>query len=157
ALELESEYLGWWVNGLSGIEDAVGSAEQARGMVEELRRAHPESRLVPLVPALEPGVIGRFGGEHRRTDLAAPVSADWMWHDPFGDCSYAVDDGLLIRAANGRDYGHLNLSAPRLLQPAPSGDFAVQTVCVPLSGAQPAIGGLLLWQDGENYLVLERG
>jgi hypothetical protein len=37
------------------------------------------------------------------------------------------------------------------------GDFAVQTVCGPASDEQPAIGGLLLWQDQEHYLVLERG
>jgi hypothetical protein len=81
----------------------------------------------------------------------------WTWHDPFGDCSFAVQMGLRIAAANGRDLWHANLSAPRLLRPAPAGDFAVQAVCGPASDEKPAIGGLLLWQDKEHYLVLEWG
>ena len=91
--------------------------------------------------------------------MVSPLSAAWCWYDPQGDCSFTAQDGLLIGAANMRDLWHVNLSAPRLLQPAPSGDFAVQTVCGPIhAGAdQPAIGGLILWQDPQHYLVLERG
>jgi hypothetical protein len=63
----------------------------------------------------------------------------------------------VLRAVNGRDLWRVNLSAPRLLQPVPSGDFAVQTLCGLASEDQPAIGGLLVWQDQEHYLVLERG
>ena len=37
------------------------------------------------------------------------------------------------------------------------GDFAVQTVCVPVSGEKPAIGGILLWKDRKNWLRLDRG
>jgi hypothetical protein len=53
----------------------------------------------------------------------------------------------------------VNLTAPRLLRLAPSGDFAAQTVCGPLHAdvEQPAIGGLILWQDPLHYLALERG
>ena len=36
-------------------------------------------------------------------------------------------------------------------------DVAVQTVCVPVSEEKPAIGGMLLWKDRENYLRLDRG
>jgi hypothetical protein len=64
---------------------------------------------------------------------------------------------LQIRAANGRDLWYVNLSAPRLLRAVPGGDFAVHTACGAVSNEQPAIGGLLLWQDKQNYLVLERG
>jgi hypothetical protein len=83
-----------------------------------------------------------------------------------------VQNGLEIHAANGRDLWNVNLSAPRLLRSV-SGDFAVQTVCVPVSVAptscrqtsrqdacateKPAIGGLLLWKDKENFLRLDRG
>jgi hypothetical protein len=65
----------------------------------------------------------------------------------------------MIGAANMRDLWQVNLTAPRLLRPAPIGDFAVQTVCNPAHGGvdQPAIGGLILWQDPLHYLVLERG
>ena len=85
-------------------------------------------------------------------------SEDWAWHDPFDDCSYATDHGLEVRAANGRDLWYINLGAPRLLRPTPTAsDFAVQTVCGPVSQERPAIGGLLLWQDKENYLRLDIG
>src|SRR5262249_3005695 len=70
--------------------------------------------------------------------------------------SYTLHQGLQIHAANGRGLWHINLSAPRLLQPA-AGDFAIQTVCRSVSAEQPAIGGLLLWKDKENYLALECG
>ena len=36
-------------------------------------------------------------------------------------------------------------------------DVAAQTVCVPAAKEKPAIGGLLLWKDRENYLRLDRG
>jgi hypothetical protein len=61
----------------------------------------------------------------------------------------------VIRAANGRTLWELNLSAPRVLRPA-SGDVTIQTVCQPVDDT-PAIGGLLLWQDEENYLSVNVG
>ncbi len=33
----------------------------------------------------------------------------------------------------------------------------MQTVCIPVSEEKPAIGGLLIWKDRENYLRLDRG
>jgi regulation of enolase protein 1 (concanavalin A-like superfamily) len=81
---------------------------------------------------------------------------DWVWQDPFGDCSFRVQNGLEIHAANGRDLWHLNLSAPRLLRPA-AGAFAIQTACAPLTPDQPAMGGMLLWKDKQNFLRLDRG
>ena len=36
-------------------------------------------------------------------------------------------------------------------------DIVVQTACAPALDDRPAIGGLLLWQDRENYLRLDRG
>jgi hypothetical protein len=68
-----------------------------------------------------------------------------------------VQEGLELRARGYRDLWHVNLSAPRLLQPAPAGDFAVQAVCGPTCAERPAIGGVVLWQDENHYLVLERG
>jgi hypothetical protein len=88
----------------------------------------------------------------------SPQSSGWRWEDPFGDCSYRVQNGLEIRAANGRDLWHINLSAPRWLRTMPDDrDFAVQTICRPVSEDVPVIGGLLLRQDKENYLRLDRG
>jgi hypothetical protein len=73
-----------------------------------------------------------------------------------GDCSYLVQEGLVVHAANGRSLWRTNWSAPRMLQPA-SGDFVLQTICVPVSKDKPAMGGLLLWADRDNYLRLDRG
>ena len=144
-------------NALSGIEAATGSGERVRTLVEQLRQEYPAATLLPLVPCLDPAVVSLLPRQHVHEAFTAPLSPAWTWHDPFGDCSWVVEEGLQLRAANGRDLWHVNLSAPRLLQPAPSGDFAVQTICGPVSAAQPAIGGLLLWQDQAHYLVLERG
>ena len=91
-----------------------------------------------------------------------------MWEDPFGDCSFRVQDGLEIHAANERDLWFANLSAPRVLRLAPrETGWAAQTVCNPVSdpaaggrptnSGRPAIGGLVLWKDGQNYLRLDRG
>jgi hypothetical protein len=146
-----------WPNALSGIEEATGSAERVRHLVERLRHAHPGATALPLVPCLAPAVVGPGLPQHLHEAFTTPLAPDWTWHDPFGDCSFAPHKGLQIAAANGRDLWHVNLSAPRLLRPSPSGDFAVQTTCDPMSDARPAIGGLLLWQDREHYLVLERG
>jgi class 3 adenylate cyclase/tetratricopeptide (TPR) repeat protein/regulation of enolase protein 1 (concanavalin A-like superfamily) len=89
-------------------------------------------------------------------EFLGPPAPEWTWQDPFADCSFAPQGELEIRAANGRDLWMVNLSAPRLLWPA-SGDFAVQTICLPVSNEKPAIGGLLLWKDQANYLRLARG
>ena len=86
----------------------------------------------------------------------AGLAAEWIWHDPFEDCSYEVQNGLAVYAANGRDLWFLNLSAPRVLRKA-SGDLIVQTVCGPVTDAIPPIGGLLFWKDEANYLHLDRG
>src|SRR5262249_48923579 len=80
----------------------------------------------------------------------------WRWDDPFGDCGFTWEGGLVLRAANERDLDVLNRGAPRLLRRI-DGAFAVETVCVPVSPEQPAIGGLLLWEDEANYLRLDRG
>src|SRR5205823_7740117 len=90
-------------------------------------------------------------------NAGARGAGGWAWHDPFADGALRVQDGLEIRAANGRDLRRLNSSAPRLLRPAGEGDFAVQTVCCAESEHTPAIGGILLWGSKENYLRLERG
>jgi hypothetical protein len=142
---------------LSGMEAAGSDPQHLQTAVERLRRAHPTSRLVPHSPYLAPAVVGWGAPPWGDAPLAVPLAASWTWHDPSGECVHEHADGLVIRAANGRDLWGVNLSAPRLLQPVPAGDYAVQAVCTPVSAEQPAIGGLLLWQDAEHYLVLECG
>jgi hypothetical protein len=100
----------------------------------------------------------RFTESFFQDRFAERLSAGWAWHDPLDDCSYALTEGLEIHAANGRDLWHVNLSAPRMLRAlSTEGDFAIQARCSQVSEEQPAIGGLLLWQDCENYLRLDRG
>jgi len=115
---------------------------------------------------LQPATVGAARQSPLQQDLfVASLSPAWSWGDPYGDCSYTTADGLEIRAANGRDLRHVNLSAPRLLRTA-SGDWAIQAVCAPGSGpahdgaavgGRPCIGGLLLWKDRDNFLRLDRG
>lgn len=79
------------------------------------------------------------------------------WVDPFGDCAWTVaENSVVIRAANRRELWVNNLSAPRLLWSV-VGDFAMQVVCQAAEANRPALGGLLLWQDQENYLRLTWG
>ena len=107
---------------------------------------------------LEPAQVGTnydVRAMEQARGLAFP-SLGWTWVDPFGDGSYAVVDGLEIRAANGRDLHTNSLGAPRLLRHV-SGDMVVQAASVPGTEGWPAIGGLLLWKDERNFLRLERG
>jgi hypothetical protein len=89
---------------------------------------------------------------------------DWLWYDEFDNCSYKVQKDLVIYAANACDLWYINQSAPRLLHSLPSQsnigkgqDFVIQTSCIPATDDRPTIGGLLIWQDKENYLRLDRG
>jgi predicted ATPase len=152
-----SPYVRLLPNALSGLEEASGSGERVRALVERLRHESPLAPLLPLVPCPAPATVGLVPPQCVHEAFTASLSPAWTWHDPFGDCTLAVQEGLQIAAANGRDLWHVNLSAPRLLRPAPSGDWAVQALCAPASDEVPAIGGLLLWQDPEHYQVLERG
>jgi tetratricopeptide (TPR) repeat protein len=145
---------------VSGLESAYEDPEAFRAFCHRFQAEHPateEARYARWVQwfleATEP-----FAFAERRIDdrFIAQPSVAWSWLDPFGDCSYSMQQGLEIEAANGRDLSDLNLSAPRLLRPA-AGDFAVQTVCLPASGEKPAMGGLLIWKDERNYLRLDCG
>jgi len=87
---------------------------------------------------------------------AAALDPEWEWRDPSGDCSFLARDGLQIRAANGRDLHHINLTAPCILRSVPA-SAVVQTVCGPVSAEQPAIGGILFWKDRDSFVRLDWG
>ena len=98
-------------------------------------------------------------------DFRADALGDaWEWEDPLGDCGYEIGDGLRMTAPNGRGMSWeslpivrwRNMSAPRLSRPAPDA-FAVQIECPPAQSGRPEIGGLLLWQDRDTYIRLDRG
>ena len=143
---------------LNGLEQAYKSPKGFHTFGHRFREDHPEVGDSPFVQwFLEPTDAGTVHEPPLfHEEFAESLSADWVWEDPFGDCSFAVPNGLEIHAANGRDLWHINLSAPRILRPV-SGDFATQTVCVPVSGEKPAIGGILLWKDRKTWLRLDRG
>ena len=143
---------------LKGLEQAYKSPKGFHTFGHRFREDHPEVGDSPFVQwFLEPTDAGTVHEPPLfHEEFAESLSADWVWEDPFGDRSFAVQNGLEIHAANGRDLWHINLSAPRILRPV-SGDFATQTVCVPVSGEKPAIGGILLWKDRKNWLRLDRG
>jgi hypothetical protein len=144
-------------------EEALVDKAAFYAMCHRLRKEHARANESGLVQwYLEPAVLGACGGELLfRDEFASMLSPDWVWQDPFDDCWFEVQNGLEIHAANGRDLWLINLTAPRVLRPA-SGSLAVQVaVAEPLdadeSGRVPAMGGLVMWRDKENYLRLDRG
>ena len=84
------------------------------------------------------------------------LASGWAWEDPFGDCAFETGDGLVIHAASERSLWLLNLSAPRILRSAPK-NVAIQGRCERISESIPAIGGLLMWKDEDNYLLFSWG
>ena len=141
---------------LSGLETTCDDATAFRAYCRRLRMEYPEAGAAIAHWFLEPAEVLDLARCPVREEFTAPLSPAWVWHDPLGDCTFTLRHGLEIEAANDRDLYHLNLSAPRLLRPA-SGELGVEAICLAASAAKPAIGGLLLWKDRENYLRLERG
>src|SRR5262249_29760595 len=140
---------------LGSLETAWDDPAAFHAFCRQYRKEHPEVIHSPFVQwFLEPNE------PDSRFDDGDLQIANLTWTDPFHDGSYTGETqqavSVQINAANGRDLWYINHSAPRLLRPV-SGDFTAQTVCLPALNDRPAIGGLLLWQGGENYLRLERG
>ena len=148
---------------LSRLEEIYEKPEEFRAFCHRFREEHPGVGDSPFIQwYLEPTEALDFPQNLVHDEFIESLSSDWVWQDLFGDCSFTVNNGLEIHAANGRDLWYINLSAPRILNSV-SGGFATQTSCIPavVSGLNPdttpAIGGILLWKDKENYLRLDRG
>jgi adenylate cyclase len=157
ALVLEKTNVGAFAAALSGLEEAHEDPATFRAFCGRFREEHPEVVDTPFTQwFLEPGEPIGFSQQRVHDEFVAALSSDWVWQDLFDDCSFTVQNGLELHAATGRNLWHLNLSAPRLVRSA-TGDFAIETVCGCVSGENPAIGGLLLWKDRENFLRLDRG
>jgi tetratricopeptide (TPR) repeat protein len=141
---------------LSRLEEALDDPDAFRAACLRIREEHPDAT-VPLTQWLLEKTTPLAGTRQQiRDQFDGFLGPEWSWHDPLQDGSFVVGQGLEIHAANGRDLWHINWSAPRLLRPV-SGEFAIQTICVPATPEKPAIGGLLLWRDRDNYLHLTRG
>jgi tetratricopeptide (TPR) repeat protein len=143
---------------VSGLEQAYQDSKAFRTFCRRFWEEHPAIRESTFIQwFLEPAAVGAFGQTPlTHDDFATDLSPEWVWHDPFDDCSFTVQQGLQIYTSSGRELWHINWSAPRILRLV-SGDLAVQTICAPVTDARPALGGLLLWKDTENYLRLDRG
>lgn len=147
----------WSLNAIGGLEAAFEDANAFRRYCREFRREHPD--LIPttcdqwyLEPtAPTPFLFGPFA-----EDFVGAISPGRRWEDPFNDCSHVVDKGLTIKAPNCRDLWRINRSAPRFLRRV-SGSFAAEAVAVSPTSDKPAIGGILLWSDEENYLRIDMG
>jgi hypothetical protein len=50
----------------------------------------------------QPADVGAIRESPHREECVETLSRDWVWHDPFDDCSFAVQNGLQIHAANRR-------------------------------------------------------
>jgi len=87
-----------------------------------------------------------------------PIHPLWRWMDEFKDCAYkkVKPHGVEISAANWRDFDGLNVSAPRFMREI-AGDFASEICVLPASDDKPMMGGLLVWQDKDNFLRFDIG
>ena len=154
---------------VSGLEATYIQTHAFRAFCRRYRQRYPEVNTSLFTQwFLEPA--------ERRTDFRLPIldfgftegtiqnpkskiqNQEWTWVDPLGDCSFTIQNSLIIHAANGRALWQTNQTAPRLVHPT-SGDVIAQTACEPVLPVeeQPAIGGLVLWKDGDNFLRLDRG
>jgi regulation of enolase protein 1 (concanavalin A-like superfamily) len=142
---------------LAGLDAALDDSVALRSFCQLLREQHSELVVGPLTQwFLEPAVPLSLLRRRERDEFGGTLAAEWVWNDPLQDCSFTMERGVEICAANGRDLWSINWSAPRLVRPV-SGDFAVETICAIATEEKPAIGGLLLWKDRHNYLRLTWG
>jgi hypothetical protein len=146
---------------LSGLETAYDDPARFQAFCHSLPPAK-QQQLAALLPGLwqlEPTSPRALSSPTFHDPFIQTLVPTWRWQDPLADGSFTTQNGLTIRAANGRDLWNLNRSAPRLLRPV-SGDFTIQTMCGPLLNAHnplPSIGGLLIWRDDNHFLRLVWG
>jgi tetratricopeptide (TPR) repeat protein/regulation of enolase protein 1 (concanavalin A-like superfamily) len=163
AIEDEADADGqiWMACALAGLAEAIEDPSRLREVYRSIQTARSPADPLPLAQWwLEPCTPDpHFIGIEAPAFPTTPESASsWHWHDPFGDCRWSVNEGgLTIYASNFfRDLWFNNQSAPRFLCEV-TGDFAIQTVCTAAVPDRPAMGGIVLWHDKQNYLRLAWG
>ncbi len=176
--ETDSDGQAWISSALAGLERLAETPAAFQATCRAIAAARPATDPLPLVQwwlkATEPdvgcwildGSTTSFGllaeaivdEQSKIQHPKSKIAPGWSWHDHYGDGSFTVDgDDLVICAANSyRDLWFNNVSAPHLLHPTPD-DFAVQVLCLPAFADRPTQGGLLLWQDSQNFLRLDWG
>jgi hypothetical protein len=143
---------------LNGLEAVSGDPKRFQAGIAHHREEHPALNDLLSTWSLElsPEPVA---AAPQSADRGSFTSATMAWVDPFGDSRYHLDADLTIQAANARHLWRINQGAPRLIQPLPAEVThpVIQATCEPALDVRPAIGGLLLWKDKENYLWLEVG
>ncbi|MBN1837924.1 MAG: AAA family ATPase [Spirochaetales bacterium] len=143
--------------GFAGLEEALNDPRAFRAYCRRYLRDHPlASGTTTQRLHLAPAKTASFNGPPLAVSLTKRLPEGWTWVDPCGDCSYALGGALELRAANGRELWYRNVSAPRVMLPL-EGDFCAQALCCPAASDRPAMGGVVIWQDPENFLHVERG
>lgn len=154
---------------LKGLEETNDDPAQLHRYCGNFQQARGQVHLLPL-----PEQYGLVPMAQDEEDCGAPIFHDhfieqladgWRWVDPLADCTMQIGDGLLLRAANGRDLWYMNRSAPRLVRrlygQSPTGhparteditvnDFMVQTSCRLLPNGETE-------QNGETEVTTEIG
>ena len=150
----------WIAFALAGLELSLDDPVALRAACDDIATARPAGDPLPLVQWwLEPMGPDFDGEPPEAARWGVPGATDeWSWTDPYGDCSYGMDEGgAIIHASHFyRDLWFNNVSAPRFMRAA-GGDFAVEAACAVAAQDRPAMGGLVLWKDARNFLRLAWG
>jgi len=93
---------------LNGFEQAYKSPKGFHTFSHRFREEHPEVCDSPFVQwFLEPTELGAVHEPALiHEEFVESLSADWVKEDPFGDCSFVVNNGLEIHAANFSNQVH---------------------------------------------------
>jgi len=158
--ETDGDGQAWTAFALAGLEQTLDDPLTFQAECRAIAAARPASDPLPLVQwYLQPAQpVDELPTITFSPTLEDSLPADWSWYDLFGDCALRRDeDGIVIHAAHYyRDLWFNNTSAPRLMTPA-RGNFALEVVCSPGLADYPAMGGIVLWKDRQNFLRLGWG
>jgi hypothetical protein len=131
---------------LTTYEKAYGSGARFDAACDLVASQHEDQ---PLQLRLGPSDVARPHGIMR-----TPLTEDWTWVDPSGNCECVLTDGTWLGVANGRDLRGKNVTAPRLLLPTPGAPFTVVASAMSAEPDRPHIGGFVLWKDELHYITL---
>jgi transcriptional regulator with XRE-family HTH domain/regulation of enolase protein 1 (concanavalin A-like superfamily) len=111
------------------------------------------SRFVSFPTLISPGCGGAFSDEFH-----GKLASGWTPIDFSGSTTYHLTaTGVSLSTSANSDLNpHLNLDAPRLLQPI-TGNFTIQTGLQFSPNANFQSAGILLWQDQTTFMRFERG
>jgi regulation of enolase protein 1 (concanavalin A-like superfamily) len=122
------------------------------GNITELSIHSVTYATAPAAPSSSSGFCDYFN--------SSSLNPGWTWVDPLGDSSFSLTANpghlRLYTPDGGHDlYPYANLDAPRMLQSI-SGDFVATTKVTMYPSYNYQGAGLLIWQDQDNYIRLER-